>query len=413
MSYPLNADLGWLLLLAGIAAAAGIDPWSLSERDPRAILGSTRMAARHAQAVVLAMGFLQIAVALLVRGSPLRDGVLVQAGSATLAGGTLVYAGGYCGSVFRERAAGLIPVGAAINLAGFALLSRAAWLAPAHHEERLVLAVFLFGMAIDTASGLLALVPKPRGRLDLGPEDDVRQRMLRLARVAATALSLVVLLFGDLAERDPESLEARLGRWLTAVGAVGMPAILTAASFLHRSIKYLLPVPALAMTAGAAAGALLALREAAPLEAWGWLLAAASMGVGLLVGLYAFDGPFPTPRFVGTYNAFTRRLTRLGHAYCIAFGLLAVLLARWDVGPAAAWGVVAGTGVTLLAITLVALSLLPVRTLAAGPALLALALLAGLLSAKGPGVPARSRDAAFSPVPNKEESAFVHVEDQP
>src|SRR5579885_166280 len=67
MDYSLNAYLGWLLLLAGVVAAVRLDPWSLSERDPRAIVGSTRMAARHAQAVVLAMGFLQLAVSLLLR----------------------------------------------------------------------------------------------------------------------------------------------------------------------------------------------------------------------------------------------------------------------------------------------------------------------------------------------------------
>ncbi len=308
----------------------------------------------------------------------------------------------------------LVPVGAAINLAGFALLFWVTWQEPGTDVLCIVLAVFLFGMAIDVASGLLALVPKPTGRLDLGPEDDVRQRMLRLARVAATALSLVMLLFEDLWYRDPEAVEAWLGRRLIALGAVGMPVILTAASFLHRGIKYLLPVPALAMTAGTAGAFLLALREATLLEAWGWLLITASMGVGLLVGMYAFDGPLPTPRFVGAYNAFTRRLTRLGHAYCIAFGLLAVLLARWEVGPAAAWGVVVGTVVTLAAIALVALSRLPVRFLAAGPALLALTLLAALPARiRGPAVPKRFRDAAFSLVPSKGGTAFVRTENQP
>ena len=55
-----NERLGWLLLLAGLCTAVGLDPWSLSERDPAALPGSVRMAARHAQAVVLAMGFFML-----------------------------------------------------------------------------------------------------------------------------------------------------------------------------------------------------------------------------------------------------------------------------------------------------------------------------------------------------------------
>ncbi len=414
MDYSLNAYLGWLLLLAGVVAAVRLDPWSLSERDPRAIVGSTRMAARHAQAVVLAMGFLQLAVSLLLRDGGLGIPALGRVASVTLAAGTLVYAAGYIGHAFRSRAAVLIPLGAAVNLAGFALLSWYGWelLPPA--ESHTVLAVFLLGMAIDVVSGLLALLPKPSAVLDLGPEDDVRQRMLRLARVAATALPLLVLLFADLAgDEDSGRAEARWGWPAVVIGAAGMPVILTAASFLHRAIKYLLPIPALAMTAGATGAFLLAVREATPLEAWGWLLIASSMGVGLLVGLYAFDGPLPTPRFVGAYNAFPRRLTRLGHAYCIAFGMLSILLARRDIVLPAACCVVGGTVITLLEIALVALSLVPARALAVGPAVLAVALLAGLLSAKRPVIPVKFRGAASPSVPYKGETAFANPERRP
>ena len=66
------------------------------------------------------------------------------------------------------------------------------------------------------------------------------------------------------------------------LGAVGMPVVLTAASFLHRAFKYLLPIPALATTAGAVCGFLLALRKATPLEAWGWLLVAAILIAGFI-----------------------------------------------------------------------------------------------------------------------------------
>ena len=75
-----NERLGWLLLLVGFLTAVGLDPWSLSERDPAALPGSARMATRYAQGVVLAMGFLQIAVALLLREDALSAGLRRVAG---------------------------------------------------------------------------------------------------------------------------------------------------------------------------------------------------------------------------------------------------------------------------------------------------------------------------------------------
>src|SRR5438270_12934909 len=81
-----NERLGWLLLLAGLCTAVGLDPWSLSERDPAALPGSVRMAVRHAQAVVLAMGFLQIAVALLLREDTLPERLRHRASLVLLVG---------------------------------------------------------------------------------------------------------------------------------------------------------------------------------------------------------------------------------------------------------------------------------------------------------------------------------------
>ena len=58
-----NRRIGWALLIAGFAWAAWLDPWSLSEHDPARVAGSARMIARHGQAVVLAMAFLQLLTA--------------------------------------------------------------------------------------------------------------------------------------------------------------------------------------------------------------------------------------------------------------------------------------------------------------------------------------------------------------
>src|SRR5262245_5881583 len=214
-----NERLGWLLLLAGLSSAVGLDPWSLSERDPAALPGSLRMTARHAQAVVLAMGFLQLAVARLLGEATLAER-LRRAAGLVLAVGTLLYAAGYVGLALWPGHAWAIPLGAALNLSGFAVLGWAACHGSVAAEVRVVLAVFLFGMAIDVASGLYALDAERFLPAYIGPEVGVRQRMLRLARVAATALSVLTLLFRDLCPKSP------LGRWgrlALMVGTLGMP----------------------------------------------------------------------------------------------------------------------------------------------------------------------------------------------
>ena len=264
-----NERLGWVLLLAGWLGAVGLDPWSLSERNPASLAGSSRMAARQAQAVILAMGFLQLAVARLLRDSGLSARLAWTTAWLT-AVGTLVYAAGYTGKVLAGPP-WLIPVGAAVNLLAFLLLLAGSVFRTSIPERRVVLAVFCLGMVLDIVMGLYASDPTdflPRG---IGPEDGVRQRMLRLARVAAIALPLTVLLFRDLSARsDSTSPWKWRGRLALMVGAAGMPAILAAACFFRLEIKYLLPIPALSTTAGVLIGFGVARKSARPLEQWGW-----------------------------------------------------------------------------------------------------------------------------------------------
>jgi hypothetical protein len=166
-------------------------------------------------------------------------------------------------------------------------------------------------------------------------------------------------------------------------GTIGMPAILAAACFIDVQIKYLLPLPAFAMTGGVVIALGLACQEASRLEQGGWLLIAVSMSIGLFVGLYAFDGPLPAPAFAGSYNDFTRRLMRLGHAYCIVLGLLAILIGRQSAGPLVRNLLIVGTCVTLLAIGSLAILGEPAFLLAPGPALVAGAL-AGFIVSRSP-----------------------------
>lgn len=397
-----NERLGWLLIIVGFVAAVGLDPWSLSERDPSAVPGSARMAVRHAQAVVLAMGFLQLAVALVPRELS-RTPRLRNVAGLVLGVGTLVYTAGYIGLALRTADDWLIPVGAAINLLGFLLLGCAAWGNAITVELGIVVAVFLLGMAIDLISGLYVLDDRNLRLFDLGPEDGVRQRMLRLARVAATALSLLILLSRARIAGGTAPPWLRWSRLGLIIGTVGMPAILTAACFLHRDLKYLLPIPALALTGGVLGVLLRTYRTAPRLEQWGWLLIVLSMSVGLLIGLYAFDGPFPTPAFVGPYNGYARRLTRLGHAYVIVFGLLAILLARQGAGRMAARLLVAGTWVTILSLVLIAFRGPPTAILALGPAIVVLAMLVGIRWSVPPEK--NARDIYSASVPGKEEES--------
>jgi hypothetical protein len=375
--------MGWLLLVAGFVAAVVLDAWSLSERDAAALPGSTRMMARHAQAVVLAMGFLQLAVTRLLAG--ITSGERLRGVAAgLLAIGTVVYIAGYASRVVWPAGAWAIPPGAMLNLLGLAVLEWAACGRPTSPEVRLVLAVFLFGMAINVVTGLFAVDPEALVPAYIGSEVGVRQRMLRLARVAAIALSFLTLLF---CERRSPSLLGWWGRTAMLVGTLGMPLVLTLACFVSVDFKYLLPIPALAMTAGVFIGLLGARRTASLLEQWGWLMLVVSMSIGLLIGLFAFDGPLPTPEFIGSYNEFTRRLLRLGHAYAIVLGLLAIVLARRDGGAWTARLFVAGNCVTLLAILVLAFTEWSTIVLAAGPALIVAAMLLGIMAtSKKPAV---------------------------
>ncbi len=391
-----NERLGWVLLLAGWAWAAGLDPWSLAEHDPAALAGSARLTARHAQAVVLGMGFLQLAVALLLASPGLADPGRRLASPLTAAG-TLVYAAGYLSLTTPWHEPWLIPLGAALNLLGFASLAGGMFRPGGGAARRVVVLVFCLGMAIDVAAGLFAAAPGLMPA-SLGPEDGVRQRMLRLARVAATALSLLVLLFRERAERagstaatSPAACWARRGQVALLLGCAGMPSILVAAAFLDLRIKYLLPVPALSATFGVLVALYLAWRAGRPLEQWGWLLIVLSLNVGLLVGMYAFDGPLPAPPTQIVYNGFERRLTRLAHAYSIVLGLLAVLSARAATGPLGARLLVTASCLVLLGVALEAAWPQAPWLLAGGPVAVVVALAIAWATSRrdvaAPGVP--------------------------
>lgn len=82
----------------------------------------------------------------------------------------------------------------------------------------------------------------------------------------------------------------------------------------------------------------------------GWSSLATGVGVGLIMGLWSFDGPVQPPAWIGDYTDTSRRLIRLGHIAFIGLGLIDILmereLARSALGQAgravASWSMVVG-----------------------------------------------------------------------
>jgi hypothetical protein len=61
-------------------------------------------------------------------------------------------------------------------------------------------------------------------------------------------------------------------------------------------------------------------------RAVGWTSIAVGIAVGLVMGLWSFDGPMTAPHWIGGYADTSRRLIRLGHIAFIGLGLLDILL---------------------------------------------------------------------------------------
>ena len=59
-----------------------------------------------------------------------------------------------------------------------------------------------------------------------------------------------------------------------------------------------------------------------------WTGMACGAALGLIMGLWSFDGPVAPPNFIGDYTDTARRLLRLGHIACFGIGILNLLLVR-------------------------------------------------------------------------------------
>ncbi len=324
----LNRATGWGLLLAGLGVAATLDPWIMGATDSSTYAEGLRPIVRHAQGVTLAMAFLQLAMGyvLALKSFSNRVGRLAEWLSVS---GAVLYSLGYGLGVFWHSGLTLVVCGSALNLAAFFLLAYAGPSGEQSRDLRLGLCVVCFGMTLDLLGGLAAAAPDLFLPDYLGAVDGLRLRMFRLARVAAIALCVLTLLCQQLANQDSRRRpRANWGGFLLLCGAIGMPSILAMSALSWTGLKYALTLPATATMIGVSVAAGIAWRRRCALERAGWTMIAASLAAGLLMGCYAFDGPFPTPEFLGGYNEYARRISRLAHSYSIVLGMLAIFVAR-------------------------------------------------------------------------------------
>jgi len=378
-----NRLLGWTLLILGMATMSGLDPWIFGQQDPAKLLDSTRMQFRHAQGVILAMALLQLVVGYVLTTRAFQSRFSVQ--SSILTGiGAILYAGGYLLLVWHPLGKWLVLCGCLLNLTAFLKTLRTEISGSGVKHIQLILPILCFGMFLDLLTSLFILYPDLLSLDWLGNEDEVRLRMLRLARVAVIALTVITLLYFDLAYRaNTTNQMITWGHRGLLGGTIGMPLVLALSCFTFTQLKYLLPIPATLVCLGAVAGLNLAWKHGDRLERLGWAIITASLFTGMGIGMYAFDGPLPAPWGMDQYQGFLRRLLRIGHAYAIVLGILTLFLAqrfqqhrqlqlvrRFGVGL-----YLLGMGTTLLTFTLLALSAVPVSAMAIGPLLVTLGLL--------------------------------------
>jgi hypothetical protein len=300
-------SIGWFLLIVALASAAWLDAATIS--------------------AVVGMAILQIAAARAL-SLPARTLALRQPAAWLTGLGSLTYATGKLLPSPWAGRAWLIPAGALMCSFGFLLLGKDIRYGAAR-EQKVILATICLSMLLTAGVELIGTSPHLALGALAGAEDDLRLRLLRLAQVGATMLPALTLLHpGLMTKRKPHTGDLEWPLISLSVGTLGMPAILAAAAVTHTGVKFLLPIPAVAIFAGTASGLWLARRHARPLERWGWLLITVSMLGGLLMGLYAFDGPLPPPDFIGGYSNPVRRLIRLAHAFPIVLGVMGIVLSR-------------------------------------------------------------------------------------
>jgi len=163
-----------------------------------------------------------------------------------------------------------------------------------------------------------------------GAEAQVGLAMFRLARMASTAIPLFLLMHHEI--RDGSVERPILIKWVPKIflfGAVALPLLLVLPPAVWMPLKYAMPLGSDAVLIGVGFTAYWAFKKRLKVEFVGWLLLAISMNMGLLMGAYAFDGPFSPPEFVGEFLDAGRRLLRAVHVEAIVVATALIIADRW------------------------------------------------------------------------------------
>ena len=314
-------SIGWVA--AGLAGVGSVLPsWLLSLEGTDATTTRRYVMGLFCLAIVQLTLSRMILIATSSRSSRRSYVVLSALGVTAYAAGTLL-------APIVRNTAWLMPLGSVAMLSCIVLN----WLQPVSswsgQERRILSGLMLAGIALDGSLVLASLMPTSVWANYLGPADALRFRLLALARVAAMTLPALALLHQETARRHVFSTPSTCWSCLGLhAGAILMPSVLCLAAVIHSAWKYLLPVPALMIFFGVCGAAGMARPLGFRAEQSGWFLIALSMSVGLLMGLYAFDGPLPSPALVGAYGDVVRTIARQSHGLAITAGILIVFLAR-------------------------------------------------------------------------------------
>lgn len=197
------------------------------------------------------------------------------------------------------------------------------------------LTILALGLLLTTATVSLALlVPDLVRELStLEVSSTLNARFFRLGRVAAMALPLLTLLaLPALCRRRRAVWNRRLAAFAQsgfAVGVIAMPMVLFASAFVSPHLKYFLAIPAVAVTFASASVAWLSVNNRTSRgETAAWVSLTCSLAFGLLLGMFAFDGPLPVPSIVDGYNDAIRVWLRGLHHVSITAALVRLTWSR-------------------------------------------------------------------------------------
>ena len=309
------------LLAAGFALRAIGHLAAASDPDWRQAVASTGT-------ILYCLGF---GYALLGLSSMRRSGAL-HFGAICLCAGSLL-----------QPLLGATQFGLALVAAGGALLM----LALGNAARRSMDSVYrLAGFVAATGPALFAL----HAVAFTGSDEVLAARFLRLGATAAMALPLLAMLYRT-AHAGDSTRPARIARTLFTVGMVAMPVALVLSSLVDQRVKYALGPASDCFTIGLMIACFQAWRRADRAALTGFGIVLASMLLGKLMGIYAFDGPFAAPAALAAYADAWRVALRHFHIDLMVMGF-AVLV--W---PALVRPRVAGAGALALGLGLLSAGL--------------------------------------------------------